>query len=311
MSSADRPPSRPAQDVEHELGLLDRAREARPGRRRSVESPTVPWRCSRVGQRARARRASPRARRRRRGGQQRVDARRAVHVLGERARVLAGDRRDDVARAVGRQLGAEHDGAAREVAAQPRRRGARPRAARGPAARAGPPGTSRAGSARPPPCASSTATSVSEATAARWRNSAASGAARAAPASSSTAPDDVVAGRDRHLGREPAGTSAGRSAHAVGDVAAQRASARPAAAAGRGRPPRRAAARRSATGAPAASAASAATRREARRRRARPRPSRRWTARRLLDERAARAGSRLRAAGPARPPSPWHPLTMA
>ena len=49
--------------------------------------------------------------------QQRVDA--VVHVLGERARVLAADQRHDVARTVGRQLGAEDDGAARQVTAQP------------------------------------------------------------------------------------------------------------------------------------------------------------------------------------------------
>ena len=40
-------------------------------------------------------------------------------MLGERARVLAGDRRHDVARPVGGQLGAQHDRAAREVAAEP------------------------------------------------------------------------------------------------------------------------------------------------------------------------------------------------
>jgi hypothetical protein len=52
------------------------------------------------------------------GGQQRVHA--ALHVLRQRAGHLAGDRRHDVARAVGRQLGAEDHGASREVAAQPR-----------------------------------------------------------------------------------------------------------------------------------------------------------------------------------------------
>ena len=75
----------------------------------------MPWRCRRA---ARSRAAAWR-RLRRVGGQHRVDA--VVHVLGERARVLAGDRRHDVARPVGGQLRAQHDRAAREVAAEPAR----------------------------------------------------------------------------------------------------------------------------------------------------------------------------------------------
>ena len=42
-------------------------------------------------------------------------------MLGQRARVLGGDRGHDVARAVGGELRAQRHGAAREVAAQPRR----------------------------------------------------------------------------------------------------------------------------------------------------------------------------------------------
>src|SRR5215213_1829137 len=43
-----------------------------------------------------------------------------VQVLRERAGMVPGDRRDDVARPVGAELRAQHDDAAREVAAQPR-----------------------------------------------------------------------------------------------------------------------------------------------------------------------------------------------
>ncbi len=83
----------------------------------------MPWRWSRAASRRaagerRLRRVVPAGR-----GQQRVDARRVarqLHVLRERARMLARDRRDDVARPVGRQLRAQHDRAAREVAAEPR-----------------------------------------------------------------------------------------------------------------------------------------------------------------------------------------------
>ena len=70
--------------------------------------------------------------------------------------------------------------------------------------------------------ASSTATSVSDATAARCRNSSASGAGSSAPASSTRA-DRVVAGA-RSAPRRPrrAGTGAGAVAHPLGDVAPQR-----------------------------------------------------------------------------------------
>ena len=75
----------------------------------------MPWRCSRV--------ASSRAAAWVDSG---VSAgstayTRSLHVLRERARVLAGDRRHHVARPVGGQLGAQHDRAAREVAAEPAR----------------------------------------------------------------------------------------------------------------------------------------------------------------------------------------------
>ena len=84
----------------------------------------MPWRWSRA-----ASRRAPRERRLRRlvaagRRQQRVHARRVarqLHVLRERARVLARDRRDDVARPVGRQLRAQDDRAAREIAAEPGR----------------------------------------------------------------------------------------------------------------------------------------------------------------------------------------------
>ena len=69
----------------------------------------------RRGQRGRRVRAADR-------GQQRVHAPRpaaAVHVLGQRARVLPRDRRHDVPRAVRRELRAQRDRAAREVAAEP------------------------------------------------------------------------------------------------------------------------------------------------------------------------------------------------
>jgi hypothetical protein len=58
------------------------------------------------------------------GGQQRVDpggVAGQLHVLGERARVLPRDRGDHVARPVGRELGAQDDRTAGEVAAEPRR----------------------------------------------------------------------------------------------------------------------------------------------------------------------------------------------
>ena len=111
----------------------------------------MPWRRSRVGERARARSSvasgasSPPD-----GGQQRVHARRRPPCAGPARPGVPGDRRHHVARAVGGQLGAQHDRAARQVAAQPRRRGGRSRAGRGRGASAGPRGTSRAGSARPP-----------------------------------------------------------------------------------------------------------------------------------------------------------------
>jgi hypothetical protein len=50
------------------------------------------------------------------GRQQRVHA--PVHVLGQRAGVILGDGGHHVTRAVGGELGAQHHGAAREVAAQ-------------------------------------------------------------------------------------------------------------------------------------------------------------------------------------------------
>ena len=75
----------------------------------------MPWRCSRVASsRAAAWVDSGVV-----GREHRVHA--VLHVLRERARVLAGDRRHDVARPVGGQLGAQHDRAAREVAAEPAR----------------------------------------------------------------------------------------------------------------------------------------------------------------------------------------------
>ena len=81
----------------------------------------MPWRCRRVrepaggGERRLGRVVA--ARRREQGVHARRVARQ-LHVLRERARVLAGDRRHDVARAVRGQLGAQHDRAARQVAAQ-------------------------------------------------------------------------------------------------------------------------------------------------------------------------------------------------
>ena len=76
---------------------------------------------------------------RRRRRRPRAAARRRAPVAcagAERARVLAGDRRHHVARPVGRQLRAQHDRAARQVAAQPRGAADDLVAGRGPAARA-------------------------------------------------------------------------------------------------------------------------------------------------------------------------------
>ena len=82
----------------------------------------MPWRCSRAASRRAATERGLRRAVAARAGQQRVHARgaaRQLHVLRQRARVLPGDRGHDVARAVRRELRAEHDRAAREVAAQP------------------------------------------------------------------------------------------------------------------------------------------------------------------------------------------------
>ena len=164
------------EDVEDQLGLLDRARqlggvgvEARQPDRAVALQPRRPAAAPRPSVASGA--SSPPVRR-----QQRVHARRVpeLHVLGQRARVLAGDRRDHVARAVGRQLGAQHDRARARGRSPAGPRAARPRAARGR-------GRARSSSRNEPrrfcstsSLASSTATSVSEATAARCRNSAAS-----------------------------------------------------------------------------------------------------------------------------------------
>ena len=117
MSSGIGPPALAvgaAQDVEHELGLLDRARQlGRVAVERGHADDAValqPRRELAGGGLGRLRRV---------GRQHRVDA--VVHVLRQRARVLAGDRRHHVARPVGGQLGAQHDRAARQVAAEPPR----------------------------------------------------------------------------------------------------------------------------------------------------------------------------------------------
>ena len=146
--------------VEHELGLLDRPAELG-GVRVEARQPDGAVALQPRGELARRReRRLGRAAVVLAGGrQQRVDARRhgapagvgGVHVLGERALVLTADRRHHVARPVARQLGAQHDRAAREVAAEPRGAARDLARRRAPAASGGPRGTSRGGSARPPP----------------------------------------------------------------------------------------------------------------------------------------------------------------
>ena len=103
------------EDVEDQLGLLDRPRQLGGVgvEARDADGP--------VAAQARRQRAAARGGGVRRvvaagAGQDRVDA--PFEVLGQRAGLVTGDRRDHVARAVGRQLGAEHDGASRQVAAQ-------------------------------------------------------------------------------------------------------------------------------------------------------------------------------------------------
>ena len=141
---------RAAQDVEHELGLLDRAAEVgHVGVERRHAHGAVPLQprrqAPRRGQRRRRVRAAD-------GRQQRVHAPRpaaAVHVLRQRARVLPRDRRDDVPRAIART--APRTAPPRRARGRSRAapRAAAPRRPRGRRARAAPPGRSRAGSARP------------------------------------------------------------------------------------------------------------------------------------------------------------------
>ena len=104
-----------AQDVEHELGLLDRAPElGRVGvEAREADRAVL---AQALGQPARALERALGRVVAAHGGQQGVDA--PVHVLGQRAGVVLGDGGHHVARAVGRELGAQHHGAARQVAAQ-------------------------------------------------------------------------------------------------------------------------------------------------------------------------------------------------
>ena len=220
----------------------------------------MPWRPSRSASVARARERLLGRVVAAGGGQQRVDARHAaaLEVLGERARVVAGDRRHDVARAVGGQLGAQRDHAAREVAAEPRRRGARRRRGRGPGASAGPRGTSRAGSPRPPraPPRPRPRSGRRPRRGAGTRSASARGLAVAGEQQHRA--DELVAARDRRLAgdagrhRAPAGRGRGRRRSGAAPRAARlrRRRARP-------RPSR---GTTIATGAPAARAASAATR---------------------------------------------------
>ena len=95
-----------------------------PGRGRPRRRRTTTRRRSRAAAAARPagapRPASPRRPPRRRPAAARRRGRSAaVHVLGQRARVLARDRRHDVPRAVRGQLRAQRHGAAREIAAEP------------------------------------------------------------------------------------------------------------------------------------------------------------------------------------------------
>ena len=225
-----------------------------------------------------------------RGRQQRVDAR-AVHVLGQRARVLPRDRGDDVPRAVRAQLGAQHDDARATGRSRAVRRGARPRAGRGRAATAAPPGTSRAGSARPrpwPPRRRPRSATRPPPGAGSPRRRAPGGARR----QQRDDPDDVVAGRDRRLGHERRRHLDGPVLHAVGGEAAQRARAR---VPRRGRAPTATPSRGTtiATGPPAASVASSATR---------LRPSPPSTASTMLQV-DARAAARRASAATARTPA--------
>ena len=271
----------------------------------------MPWRRSRVGE--------PRGRAERRLG--RVVAARAPAAARRRGPsrcsasapgLVADDRRDDVARAVGRQLGAEHDGAARRGRSPAARRGGRSRAARGPGASAGPPGTSRAGSARPPPWPPRRRPRSGEATAARCRNSAASGDGRAPPPRSSTtapttsSPDAIgtsAASALGHLRRAVLRRGRRRSAGSprARPTASRRRGDRRVRAAGRRSPPARRRPRRRAP-----------PRARGRRRRGPRRPSRRWTARRRsTSEPPARrrrrrgGGGLVRCGPPPRSPQPY------
>ena len=175
------------------------ARASSPGRRRRSRGPTVPWRRRRCGQLARARRASRSgASSPPDGRQQRVDA--VLHVLRQRARVVAGDRRDDVARAVGASARRRARRRPRERS-QPRRAGAPHDLARlevGPRAQVL---EERAAQVLLDLlAASSTATSVSDATAAAVQELGGRRRRRRSAAQQQDGADQLVAGRDRHLG---------------------------------------------------------------------------------------------------------------
>ena len=316
MSSRDRRVGL-AQDVEHELGLLDRARRTRPGRRRS--STARPCRGAAGARRACAPRSSVAsgalvaARRR----QQRVDARR--HGTAGR-RPCAGPARPGTRRRSSPPRGAGGRWSARRTAPPRRARGRSPAGRRGARSRA----ASRSGrerrSSRNEPrrfcstssLASSTATSVSEATAARCRNSSPRAAA------SPSAPRAAARRRRPRRPRRSAPRRATPGGHlrravldALGDVAPQRhrVGRRAPRDGGRGAEPRD---RRSPPAPPAAPAASSATR-------SRPSPPStasticRWTARRRSTSEPASGGvedwlpSRVRPRGGGRAVRPAPP----
>ena len=157
------------------------------------------------------------------GGEQRVDAPAAVRCPcagparpGWSPEIV----RDDVARAVGAELRAEHDDAARQVAAQARRRGERSRAA----PRSGRARTSSRNEPRrfssTSSRASSIATSVSDGDRrdveelARRRRGALRGAAQQQDGA-----DRVLTGRDRRLGDDARGHLGRAAADLLADVA--------------------------------------------------------------------------------------------